>query len=201
MMNVRLQELLQKKKSPEHESGAESQENAADLLYKRHGRKVLFADEVKASQASCAVPVMPLLREAALCNLLSAPLTWFCLLPLALLGQVVSCCRALCLPIYGILQVRRGVRIIMNRSRINSLNSREKINCACCSCLIGGIAFLQEVAGRTEQYWCPIKHARRIGSRHNRYAKLFEYGDAEGCRQQGCATILLTCNPLAGGSM
>jgi hypothetical protein len=37
---------------------------------------------------------------------------------------------------------------------------------------------MQEIGGRTEQFWCPIKHAKRIHSIHNRYQKFIEYGDA-----------------------
>jgi hypothetical protein len=39
------------------------------------------------------------------------------------------------------------------------------------------------VAARTEQYWCPIKHARRIQAAHDRYPKFFDHGDAEAYRQ------------------
>jgi hypothetical protein len=39
--------------------------------------------------------------------------------------------------------------------------------------------FAREIATQTEQYWCPIKHARRIRATHGRYPRLFEFGDAE----------------------
>ena len=42
-----------------------------------------------------------------------------------------------------------------------------------------------EIAGRTEQYWCPIKHALRMKTVHSRYQKFFDYGDAE----QYCARL------------
>jgi hypothetical protein len=38
--------------------------------------------------------------------------------------------------------------------------------------------FAREVLARTEQYWCPIKHARRIKSPRTRYRKFSDYGDA-----------------------
>ena len=41
------------------------------------------------------------------------------------------------------------------------------------------IAYVQEMAGRTEQHWCPIKHAVRLKIRHSRYQHFLEYGDAE----------------------
>jgi hypothetical protein len=39
------------------------------------------------------------------------------------------------------------------------------------------------VAARTEQYWCPIKHARRLKGAHARYPRFFDFGDAEAYRQ------------------
>jgi hypothetical protein len=30
----------------------------------------------------------------------------------------------------------------------------------------------------TEQFWCPIKHARGIAGAHKRYAGYLEYGEA-----------------------
>jgi hypothetical protein len=35
------------------------------------------------------------------------------------------------------------------------------------------------VAGRTEQYWCPIKHSRRTPDPHPRTGRFVEYGDAD----------------------
>jgi hypothetical protein len=59
----------------------------------------------------------------------------------------------------------------------------EKLNCAYCSYANGLIAYVREIAGRTEQYWCPIKHARRVIGAHPRYALFEDYGDAEGYRK------------------
>jgi phage terminase large subunit-like protein len=55
----------------------------------------------------------------------------------------------------------------------------EKINCAYCSYVNGLFGYLQEIAGRTEQFWCPIKHAKRIKNLHSRYQKFIDYGDAK----------------------
>jgi hypothetical protein len=129
-----------------------------------------------------AIPINTFLREASVFNILSAPVIWTCLLPIFLLDVVMSLYQLICFPIYGIPKVRRSDYIIMDRSRINYLNLIEKVNCAYCSYFNGVIAFIQEVAGRTEQYWCPIKHARRISTIHSRYVKFLEYGDAEGYR-------------------
>ena len=42
----------------------------------------------------------------------------------------------------------------------------------------GLLAYATEIAARTEQYFCPIKHARKILGVHDRYARFLDYGDA-----------------------
>ena len=48
----------------------------------------------------------------------------------------------------------------------------------------GVLAYVQEIAGRTEQHWCPIKHAVSLKTRHSRYQHFLDYGDAEQYRKR-----------------
>jgi hypothetical protein len=41
------------------------------------------------------------------------------------------------------------------------------------------LAYASEVIARTEQYFCPIKHASKILSAHARYEYFIDYGDAD----------------------
>lgn len=56
----------------------------------------------------------------------------------------------------------------------------EKFNCIYCGYGNGLAAYAKEIIARTEQYWCPIKHATHVKDPHSRYHHFFEYGDAEG---------------------
>jgi hypothetical protein len=56
---------------------------------------------------------------------------------------------------------------VFDRYHLAYLNVLEKLNCAYAN---GLIAYVREIAGRTEQYWCPIKHARRVIGAHSHYA-------------------------------
>jgi hypothetical protein len=42
------------------------------------------------------------------------------------------------------------------------LNGIEKVNCLYRSYASGLMAYAQEVVAGMEQFWCPIKHARRV---------------------------------------
>lgn len=73
---------------------------------------------------------------------------------------------------------------MFDRQYLHYLNLIEKMNCAYCSYVNGLIAYIQEIGARTEQFWCPIKHAKRIKTLHSRYRKFAGYGDAETYRSK-----------------
>ena len=56
--------------------------------------------------------------------------------------------------------------VVVDRHRLAYLNVIEKANCMCCSYGNGVIAYVSEIAARTEQYWCPIKPSRCVAAPH-----------------------------------
>jgi len=97
---------------------------------------------------------------------------------------VVSLFQLICFPVYSIPRVRRSDYFIIDRQYLSYLNIIEKINCSYCGYFTGLIGYVQEIAARTEQYWCPIKHAHRGGVLHSRYVNFVDYGDAKGFREK-----------------
>lgn len=180
----KLEELIERIKKLENELAAEIQKKEEEFFYTIRGRKVLFEQEVKRRHKEYATRLAPYLATATLFNLLTAPIIWACLLPALGLDLMVSIYHAVCFPIYGIPKVRRSDYIVMDRQALRYLNLIEKINCAYCGYFNGLICYVQEIAARTEQYWCPIKHARKIAAIHSRYGKFLEYGDAEGYKKR-----------------
>lgn len=73
---------------------------------------------------------------------------------------------------------------MFDRTYLAYLNLIEKINRAYCSYGNGLISYLKEVVARTEKYWCPIKHARRVMQAHSYYSGSVDYGDAEAYRNE-----------------
>jgi hypothetical protein len=109
---------------------------------------------------------------------ITAPLIYSLIIPFALADLWVSLYQAVCFRVYGIPQVKRGRYFILDRAGLPYLNALEKLNCAYCSYVNGVVAYVREVAARTEQYWCPIKHAKRVLGAHPRYAAFEDYGDS-----------------------
>lgn len=124
------------------------------------------------------------LRESDIPSLLSAPLVYSVLLPFLVIDLWVSVYQRICFPLYGIPRVRRADYIAVDRHKLAYLNSIEKANCDYCGYANGLLGYVREITARTEQYWCPIKHARRVRAPHPRYRHFVDYGDAEGYKRR-----------------
>jgi len=127
------------------------------------------------------------LRATGLLVILSSPLIYACVLPFLMLDATVELYQLVCFPIYGIPKVRRKDYLIFDRGRLAYLNTIEKIGCIYCSYANGLLAMITEIAARTEQHFCPIKHAHRLAQTHSRYGKFLPYGDAKVYREQSDA--------------
>lgn len=76
-------------------------------------------------------------------------------------------------------RVCRGDYIVFDRQQLEYLRFIEKFHCTYCAYGAGLIAYVGENVARTEQYFCPIKHARKVLGTHRRYANFLDYGDAD----------------------
>jgi hypothetical protein len=113
-------------------------------------------------------------------TLLTMPLIYGMALPLLILDLSVSCYQLGCFTAWGIAKVKRSEYVVIDRHRLGYLNLVQKLNCVFCGYGNGVIAYAREVTARTEQYWCPIKHALKVKGSHDRYRDFQAYGDAEG---------------------
>ena len=125
------------------------------------------------------IHLMKYILGAPVLYVLTAPLIYSLILPFAVVDLWVSLYQAVCFRVYGVPQVPRGRYMIFDRTGLPYLNAVEKLNCAYCSYVNGVIAYVREVAACTEQYWCPIKHTRRLMGAHGRYAGFDAFGDGE----------------------
>ena len=173
----RIEDLIREMKRLEAELLEELAQKEAEFRYQVRGRKVRFEAEARRYQRQFMVHVGRYLRRASVINIISAPAIWLCIIPALLMDLSVSLYQAICFRLYRIPRVRRSCYIVIDRHSLAYLNLIEKINCLYRGYFNGLIAYVQEIAARTEQYWCPIKHARRVASMHSRYHKFLEYGD------------------------
>ena len=183
-MTSQLAVLMEKMRSVEAEIETELARRQEELRFRFENNRIVFEDEVLRVHRAIKTRVLRYLSQANPLIMLTAPVIYSLLIPIALLDIFVIIYQATCFPVYKIPQVRRRDYLIFDRHHLAYLNIIEKINCAYCSYANGAISFAREVAARTEVYWCPIKHARRILGPHPHYQGFADFGDAEGYRKQ-----------------
>lgn len=170
------------RKEIEAEMEAQLAEQRERFRYTLHRGKVRFERDMRALQRRYRVGLLKYVSRARLGYVLSAPVIYGLIVPLAFLDLSVTIYQHVCFRIYGIPLVRRGDHVVVDRHHLAYLNGLEKLNCVYCGYANGVISFVREVAGRTEQFWCPIKHARRNAGPHDRADRFFDFGDAEAYR-------------------
>ncbi len=148
--------------------------------YRLENGRVVFEEGIRARHREFRVRLSTFLRGTRPMVVLTAPVIYSLIVPFVLLDLLVSLYQAVCFPVYGIDKVRRRDFIRIDRHHLAYLNALQKLNCVYCGYCNGLLGYVQEVAGRTEAYWCPIKHAARVGAYHGYYAQFVDYGDAEG---------------------
>ena len=170
-----LEEIRTLEKKVSEEIGREAQEFGYSI---KRGR-ARFAQEVQDRHRSLRTGLREYVRGASLKILLTGPIIYSLVVPLVLMDLTATLYQWTCFPVYRIPRVKRRDFVIYDRHHLGYLNIIEKFHCLYCGYANGLVAYVAEIAGRTEQYWCPIKHAKRLRNAHSRYYRFFSYGDGE----------------------
>jgi hypothetical protein len=176
-MDDRIRDLLRQIASLEDELRAALHARESRVLFTIRGKRVEFEREAHQMHRRLKRSFLRWLTTDRPQNLITGPIIYAMVVPLVLLDLCVTLYQASCFPIYGIAKVRRGDYIVFDRHHLGYLNVIERFHCEYCAYANGVIAYLSEIVARTEQYFCPIKHARKVLGSHSRYARFLEYGD------------------------
>lgn len=160
------------------------EEEIKSAFYELRNGKVWFSKEIKREHRRLKTSLVRYVLHSRILAILTAPFIYAVIIPFVLMDLFVSVYQAVCFPVYGIPKARRRDYIAIDRNKLRYLNAVEGINCMYCSYGNGVLAYAVEIAGRTEQHWCPIKHARRVQNAHDRYSHFLPYGDAHAYREE-----------------
>ncbi len=183
-MNKELNELLAKLTACRTRLKNAGRDMRQKFNYTIEGHKVRFEAEIKRLHARYKMRLIKYLITARPLSIITAPVIYSMVVPIALMDLSITIYQHICFQSYGIPRVKRRDYIIIDRHQLSYLNIIEKFNCVYCGYGNGFVAYAQEIIARTEQYWCPIKHAQRVLGRHERYKNFADYGDAENYSKQ-----------------
>lgn len=180
-MNDKIRRILEQISTLETELNTAIEEQESRVRYKIEGKRVVFEHAIQEAHRKLKPRMNFLIWFFTVRpkNFLTMPVIYGMLVPLALLDLCISLYQLTCFPIYGITRVKRANYILIDRQYLAYLNIIEKADCIYCGYAVGMIAYTSEILARTEQYFCPIKHARKMLGVHARYAHFLGYGEAD----------------------
>ncbi len=177
-MNDKISQILAQMAALEEDLRQAVQEKESRIFFQIKGKRVTFEGSVKMAHRKLKNNFFRWLVTNRPQNLITGPIIYAMVLPLMMLDFFVSFYQFTCFPIYGITKVRRSDYIVFDRHQLGFLNFIEKFHCTYCEYGNGLMGYMSEILARTEQYFCPIKHAHKILGTHGRYHRFLNYGDA-----------------------
>jgi hypothetical protein len=168
----------------EDELSEELKKKQKKFFYKIENEKIKFEERVIKEGRSKIISSIKYLSSFPVAVIITIPFIWGMMIPALLVDISVTIYQSVCFPIYKIPKVKRKDYVVMDRYDLFYLDKVERINCWYCEYFNGVIAYTREVAARTEQFWCPIKHSKALKDKHSRYDKFFDYGDFKKYREE-----------------
>ncbi len=149
------------------------------LSYDIKNGYVSFEKEMMAKQQANMKSLWQWFTETPLLHLLSSPVVYMMVFPAMLLDVMLFIYTNVVSRVFKFDFLPRNAYVVFDRQYLGYLNSMEKLNCMYCSYFNGLMAYASAVAGRTELFFCPIKHAKKIAYKHEYYDAFLGYGDEE----------------------
>ncbi len=177
-MNERISRILAQMAALEVELRSAVEEQESKMFFHIKGKRVEFERSVRDAHRKLKTGFFHWLVTYRPQNLITGPIIYAMVFPLLMLDLCISFYQLTCFPIYGITRVRHADYIVFDRQQLGYLNFIEKFHCTYCAYGSGLMGYMSEILARTENYFCPIKHARKILGTHSHYNRFLEYGDA-----------------------
>ena len=178
-MDERITQLVAQMATLEDELRSALHEQESRIFFQIKGKRVEFERSVRIAHRKLKMNFFRWLVTNRPQNLITGPVIYGMAIPMVVLDVLVTLYQWTCFPIYGIRKVRRSDYFVYDRHHLGFLNFIEKFHCTYCEYGNGLMAYMTEILARTEEYFCPIKHARKVLGTHARYRNFLSYGDPQ----------------------
>jgi hypothetical protein len=179
MKKTQIQQLIEQISALEDELQLALNAQQNQIYFQIKGKRVEFEQSMRETHLKLKKNFFRWLVTNRPQNLITGPIIYSMIVPLVITDLFITFYQLTCFPIYGIAKVRRANYISFDRQNLNYLNFIEKFHCTYCAYGAGMIGYIGEIVGRTEQYFCPIKHARKVLGTHTRYQQFLDFGEAD----------------------
>ncbi len=140
--------------------------------------KIVFKSDIIQKNKKLKQWILNYIFSAQVRHIISIPFIYMMIVPAIILDIFLFIYQNICFRLYWIPLVKRSDYIVYDRKLLDYLNAIQKFNCLYCSYVNWLFSFAVEVWWRTEKYWCPIKHARKMKWWHDWQKFFADYWDS-----------------------
>lgn len=176
-MNDKIREIIDEIEAMKIKLGEEIDKQESHISYEIQNGYVRFEKEVLDGQRENMKNLLSWLREVPLLHFLTAPLIYAMVIPAIIFDVVLFVYQQIAFRVFKFQFIKRSDYLHFDHHYLGYLNPIEKLNCLYCSYFNGLMLYASAIAGRTELYFCPIKHAKKVVSEHKYYKEFLFYGD------------------------
>lgn len=178
-MNEQIREMIDEIEAMKRKLGEEIDKEEAYFDYEIRNGYIKFEKEIVDRQKKNMMHLLDWFREIPLVQLLSAPVVYMMVVPAIVLDIMLFVYKNVVSRVFKIEFGKRSDYIVFDRQYLGYLNVVEKLNCLYCAYFNGVMQYASSIAARTEFYFCPIKHAKKVAYRHEYYNIFLPYGDGD----------------------
>jgi len=178
-MSDKIKEIIEEIEAMKVKLGEEIAQQEKDISYEIQNGYVQFEKEVLDKQKENMKNLLAWFRDIPLLHLLASPLVYAMVIPAILFDIILFIYQQVIFRIFKFKFIERSDYIRFDRQYLGYLNLIEKLNCMYCSYFNGLMQYAAAIAGRTELYFCPIKHAKKVAYEHDYNDEFFRYGDED----------------------
>jgi hypothetical protein len=178
-MSDKIKEIIAEIEAMKVKLGEEISQQESHISYEIQNGYVKFEKDVLEKQKENMKDLLAWFREIPLLHLLTSPLIYAMVIPAILFDLILFLYQQVVFRVFKFKFLKRNDYIVFDRHYLGYLNPIEKLNCMYCSYFNGLMHYASAIAGRTELYFCPIKHAKKIAYKHEYYDDFLAYGDED----------------------
>jgi len=178
-MNDKIREIIEEIEAMKIKLGEEIDKQESHISYEIQNGYVRFEKDVLDKQKENMKNLLAWFGEVPLLHFLAAPIIYGMVIPAILLDVIIFIYQQVVFRIFKFKLLKRSDYIVFDRHYLGYLNPVEKLNCVYCSYVNGLMQYASAIASRTEFYFCPIKHAKKVAYDHDYYQTYLTYGDEE----------------------
>lgn len=178
-MNDKIREIIEEIDTMKLKLAEEIDKQESHISYEIKNGYVTFEKEVLAKQRENMKNLLSWFREVPLLHLFTAPLIYAMVIPAIMFDVLLFVYQQVAFRVFKFEFIKRSDYMHFDHHYLGYLNLIEKLNCLYCSYFNGLMQYASAIAGRTELFFCPIKHAKKVVSQHKFYEEFLSYGDEE----------------------